>query len=385
VGRPRRVSATFRIVSDASPPPIRRTLADGRELLYFDDQPGRHHDGKDLRDLPAQANASEIRWDAVAREWAVIAGHRQQRTYKPPTSECPLCPTHGETLTEIPEPDYDVVVFENRFASLSTQAAEFVPVHDVEPFRSGPGIGRCEVVVFTSDHNAAFRSLPARRVRTIVDAWAQRSEELARLAGVGWVYCFENRGDEIGVTLAHPHGQIYAYPFVPTRLERAAQTLFDHNQRTGSCLQCEIVEAEIAAGERTVVQSPHWVAYVPFAARWPYEVRIVPRRHVGRLPHLTSAERDDLAAVYPDVLGRFDRLFSTPAPYIGGWDQSPNGPLGPTWHLSADVFTIRRAEGKLKYLAGSESGAAVWINDIAPERAAAALRDAGAEPSTRRA
>jgi UDPglucose--hexose-1-phosphate uridylyltransferase len=368
-------STTFRSVSDPSPSPIRRTLADGRELLYFDDQPGHVHEGKDRRDLPAQANASEIRWDAVSREWAVIAGHRQQRTYKPPTSECPLCPSRGEAMTEIPESDYDVVVFENRFASLSFQASELVAVHDAEPFRSGPGIGRCEVVVFTSDHGAAFGSLPTRRVRTIIDAWAQRSEELAASPGVGWVYCFENRGDEIGVTLAHPHGQIYAYPFVPTRLERAAETLRDHDGRTGYCLQCEILAAEVAHGERIVVESSHWVGYVPFAARWPYEVRLVPRRHVGRLPALSPDERDDLAAVYPDVLRRFDRLFSTPAPYIAGWDQSPNGPLGPTWHLSADVFTIRRAEGKLKYLAGSESGAAVWINDIPPERAAATLRE----------
>jgi UDPglucose--hexose-1-phosphate uridylyltransferase len=355
--------------------PTRRRLADDRELLYFDDEPGHVHDGVDRRDLPAQAPASEIRWDRIEREWAVIAGHRQARTYKPPTSDCPLCPSHGDVLTEIPEPAYDVVVFENRFASLSTHAGEYVHPHDDLPFRSGPGLGRCEVVVFTSDHSASFGSLSPTRARTIIDAWAHRTGELRELGPVGAVYCFENRGDEIGVTLGHPHGQIYAYPFVPPRLERAAETLRDHFQQHGTCLQCEVLEDELAAGDRIVVTSEHWVGFVPFAARWPYEVRLVPRRHIGGIPELTIEERDDLAVVYPDVLARFDHLFGSPAPYIAGWDQAPKGPLGATWHLSADVFTIRRAPGRLKYLAGSESGAAVWINDVTPERAAAILRD----------
>jgi UDPglucose--hexose-1-phosphate uridylyltransferase len=356
--------------------PTRRRLADDRELLYFDDGPGHLHDGVDQRDLPAQAPASEIRWDQIEREWAVIAGHRQQRTYRPPTSDCPLCPSRDGAMTEIPEPAYDVVVFENRFASLSTRSGEYVPVHDELPFRSEPGLGRCEVVVFTSDHAASFGSLPPERARTIIDAWANRTGELREYGSVDAVYCFENRGDEIGVTLGHPHGQIYAYPFVPPRLERAAETLRDHHRRTGRCLQCEVLDAELAAGDRIVVQSEHWVGFVPFAARWPYEIRLVPRRHVGAIPELTMDERDDLAVVYPDVLGRFDNLFGSPAPYIAGWDQAPKGALGATWHLSADVFTIRRAPGRLKYLAGSESGAAVWINDVTPERAADTLRQA---------
>ncbi len=361
-------------VSAPRTPAARRTLSDGRELIYFDDESGHVHDGVDRRQLPTQANASEIRWDPIAREWAVIAGHRQERTYKPPTSDCPLCPTRGDALTEIPEDHYDVVAFENRFASLSPHAGEHVRGRESGPWRSRPGLGRCEVIVFTDDHGAAFDSLPAVRVRTVIDAWIHRTTELGRLPEVGAVYCFENRGDEIGVTLAHPHGQIYAYPFVPPRLERAAETLHDHDRRHGSCLQCEVLSAEIANGERIVAATEHWAAYVPFAARWPFEVRLVARRHVGSLADLSIEERDDLAVIYPEVLRRFDHLVDGPAPYIAGWDQAPNGPLGTTWHLSVNVFTIRRAPGRLKYLAGSESGAAVWVNDIAPEAAAATLR-----------
>jgi UDP-glucose-4-epimerase GalE/galactose-1-phosphate uridylyltransferase (family 1) len=357
--------------------PTRTVLSDGRELLYFDDEPGRRHTVRDERDLTALVSTSEIRWDAIAREWTVVAGHRQARTFKPPTSDCPLCPSREGWQTEIPEDAYDVVVFENRFPSLGQSAAESVTRREELPFRSGPGVGRCEVVVFTDDHTSSFASLTPKRVGTIIDAWVHRTAELRALPGVEYVYCFENRGDEIGVTLAHPHGQIYAYPFLPTRIARSAQTLVDHVEAGGGCLQCQLLADELSDGRRIVVTGRSWVGYVPFAARWPFELCLAPRRHVGSLPDLNADERTELAAIYCDVLARFDRLFDTPAPYIAGWEQAPGGPLGEAWHLSVDIFTIRRASGKLKYLAGSESGAGVWINDIAPETAAARLRGEG--------
>ena len=229
--------------------------------------------------------------------------------------------------------------------------------------------------MFTDDHRASFSALGSRRAATVIDAWCHRTSELRGLADVGFVYCFENRGDEIGVTLAHPHGQIYAYPFVPTRIARTGRSFAQAAAAGAGCLQCTLTAAELADGARLVTAGEHWVGYVPFAARWPYEVRLVPRRHVGTLPELDPSERAELAEIYLDVLARFDRLWDTPAPYIAGWDQAPVGPLAEAWHLSADVFTIRRATGKLKYLAGSESGAGVWINDIAPEAAAARLRE----------
>jgi UDPglucose--hexose-1-phosphate uridylyltransferase len=229
-------------------------------------------------------------------------------------------------------------------------------------------------VVFTDDHNRPFSSLTPAQARTVVDAWADRTAELAKIPSIDYVFCFENRGEEIGVTLSHPHGQIYGYPFVPPRFARVAETLGRYGERTGSCLQCDLLQAELDAGARIVCSSGSWVAYVPFAARWPYEVRLVPREHVPDLPALTDAVRDELSAAYVDVLRRFDALFDTPTPYIAGWQQAPVRRDRQRWHLAAEIFTIRRAPGKLKYLAGSESGAAVWINDVAPELAAARLR-----------
>ena len=352
------------------------TLADGRELFYYDRGAGADRSAPDRRvELPKAETTAQIRWNPLLRDYSVIAGHRQTRTYKPPADLCPLDPSRPGRPTEVPAPDYEVVVFENRFPSFSLHSAEAVPLVDTPPFRSGPGAGRCEVVCFSSDHDSSFSQLPAEQVQTVIDAWIDRTRELSAIESVDYVFCFENRGEEIGVTLSHPHGQIYGYPFVPPRFYRTAETLERHRERTGRCLQCQLLDAELAEGTRIVRESEHWVAYVPFAARWPYEVRLVPRRHLPDLPALEDAERADLAESYVAVLRAFDALFSTPTPYIAGWQQAPVRQARNAWHLGAEVFTIRRDEGKLKYLAGSESGAAVWINDIAPEQAAERLRD----------
>ncbi|HVQ94520.1 MAG TPA: galactose-1-phosphate uridylyltransferase [Mycobacteriales bacterium] len=359
--------------------PIRTqiSLADGRALYYYDERPGADRTARDQRDLPRTVTRSEIRWDPVHEEWVVIASHRQDRTFLPPPDECPLDPSRDGRHTEIPAADYDVVVFENRFPSLSSAVAELTGSTDHPLFTRRPGIGRAEVVCFTSDHAAAFASLPPERAETVIEAWADRTAALGARPEVAQVFCFENRGEEIGVTLSHPHGQIYAYPFVPPRLQRALDAARRHRDRTGECLHCALLAAERAAADRIVAETEHWTVLVPYAARWPYQAHVYPRRHVPDLPALTEPEKADLARVYLDLLGRFEALFDTPTPYIAGWIQAPAHTDRDIAHLHAEVFSIRRAAGKLKYLAGSESGVAVWINDVTPEQAASHLRTAG--------
>lgn len=352
-------------------------LADGREILYFDRAAGRGTPASDRRtDLGHAESTSQVRWNPLLRDYAVIAQHRQDRTYKPPADRCPLCPSADEQLTEVPEPDYEVAVFENRFPSLSMRSAELIETVPDLPFRSLPGAGRCEVVCFTSDHDRSFAELAPERARTVIDAWAERTDALSSMSTIEYVFCFENRGEEIGVTLSHPHGQIYGYPFVPPRFFRMAEAYRHHLDRADRCLQCDLLAAELEEGSRIVTRGQHWVAYVPFAARWPYEARLVPTRHVGALSELDDSERDELATIYLQVLKAFDGLFDTPAPYIAGWQQAPVRGQRELWHLAAEVLTIRRAPGRLKYLAGSESSAGVWINDVAPEDAAQRLRHA---------
>jgi UDPglucose--hexose-1-phosphate uridylyltransferase len=349
---------------------VRRTslrLADGREIIYFDDSPAAPpREAVDTRPLGERARAGQLRYDALVGDWVAVAGHRLNRTFLPPKDECPLCPTGtGSVPSEVPETSYDVVVFENRFPS-------YAPVTDFEPLgedhggllASRPAEGRCEVVCFTSDHESTFADLSPERARTVIDAWADRTAELGADPRIEQVFCFENRGQEIGVTLHHPHGQIYAYPYVPQR---------------SSAILAQATEQSSA--ERVVIKGEHWTAYVPFAARWPVEVHLAPHRDVPDLPALTDAERDELAAVYLDLLRRLDRYYvkkdGAPVrlPYIAGWHQAPAKRGRDVSRLHLQVMSVLRSPSKLKYLAGSESGVGGWVNDIPPERIAQRLRE----------
>lgn len=349
-------------------------LADGRELIYFDDRPGRNRsDLEDTRALPQHMSRSEARYDALSGEWVIVATHRQDRTHLPPANECPLCPSGDGYATEVPASDYDVVVFENRFPSL-TPAHTWNRPHASDG-HTKPGVGRCEVMCFTSDHEASFATLSADRARTVIDAWADRTATLSKLEGVEQVFPFENRGQAIGVTLHHPHGQIYGYPFVTPATRRMIEIAETHHHRTGRNIYDDVLEAE-QRGTRVVGSSDHWLAFVPHAARWPFEVHVVPRRHVPDFAQLTDAERNQLASLYLDVLGRLDRLHDEPMPYIAAWYQAPVHVGRELTRLHARICSVRRAPGKLKHLAGSEAAMGVFINDIAPEDAASALRDA---------
>jgi UDPglucose--hexose-1-phosphate uridylyltransferase len=372
-------------------PRVRRTsttLADGRELIYFDDsEPYRsgaqRRDVTDERPLGARTPSGTIRLDALTGDWVSIAGHRQNRTFLPPANECPLCPAgRGTVPSEIPANDYDVVVFENRFPSFGSESTAPGPI--VSPlFAQAPALGRCEVVCFTSDHEASFSSLSGARARTVVEAWVDRTRELSSIDVVEHVFCFENRGQEIGVTLHHPHGQIYAYPFLPSRTTQILQQATQHHERTGRLLGADLLAAELDSGTRVVIRGTLWTAYVPFAARWPLEVHLAPNRDVPDLVALDREERDELADVYLDLLRRLDRFYDAPSgspialPYIAGWHQAPVHQGRDVSRLHLQVISVLRAPGRLKYLAGSESGVGAWVNDVAPERVAARLREVG--------
>ena len=342
-------------------------LADGRELIYFDLSDDTVRDAVDRRPLEPTVTTSEIRRDALLGDSVAIASHRQGRTYHPPADECPLCPTQGDRLSEIPDSSYDVVVFENRFPSLAGDS------------------GRCEVVCFTSDHDASFADLTEEQARLVLDAWTDRTSELSHLSSVEQVFCFENRGAEIGVTLGHPHGQIYAYPFTTPRTALMLRSLATHKEAAGGENLFDAVLARELAGDRVVLESEHWAAFVPYAAHWPYEVHLYPKRRVPDLLALDEAARTEFPQVYLELLKRFDRIFGEgepPTPYIAAWHQAPFGALaefdGVTrddFALHLELFTIRRTSGKLKFLAGSESGMNVFINDVPPERAAERLRE----------
>jgi UDPglucose--hexose-1-phosphate uridylyltransferase len=361
-------------------------LADGRELIYYDSGDAEVRDAyPDQRPLDPVHTTSQTRLDPVLGEWVVIAEHRQGRTYLPPAGSCPLCPSTDQWHSEIPAPDYEVAVFENRFPSLSGAPAPHDTLLGHLPHRAHVGGGRCEVVCFTSEHDATFADLTEARAALILDAWTDRTAELSALPGIRQIYCFENRGIEIGVTLTHPHGQIYAFPFIPPKTERALASARTHRATTGHNLFDDLLATERAA-ERVVIAGRHWTAFVPYAARWPYEVHLYPHRRVPDFTGLDDAQRAEFPAIYLELLRRFNRLFSdgrdpaaSPAatPYIAAWHQAPTRPVGTETELALhlELFTVRRTADKLKNLAGTESGMGAFMNDVSPETAAQRLRE----------
>ncbi|MCX4906192.1 galactose-1-phosphate uridylyltransferase [Streptomyces sp. NBC_00878] len=342
-------------------------LADGRELIYYDVRDDAVRDAVDRRPLDRTVTTSEVRRDPLLGDAVAIASHRQGRTYHPPADQCPLCPSEGDRLSEIPDSSYDVAVFENRFPSLAGDS------------------GRCEVVCFTSDHDASFADLTEAQAALVLEAWTDRTAELSHLPSVEQVFCFENRGAEIGVTLGHPHGQIYAYPFTTPRTALMLRSLAAHKEATGGENLFDAVLERELADERIVLETDHWVAFVPYAAHWPYEVHLYPRRRVPDLLGLDEGARTEFPQVYLELLRRFDRIFGEGeprTPYIAAWHQAPFGTLEEfdgvvrdDFALHLELFTIRRTSGKLKFLAGSESGMSVFINDVPPEAAAQRLRE----------
>jgi len=345
------------------------TLADGRELIYFDD-PDTTLTGEraaDARALDPRPDTAVMRQDVLTGEWISIAAARQNRAFLPPADQDPLAPTTPNNPSEVPA-NYDVAVFENRSPSFGPALGE-LDLSGLGLARQAPSHGRCEVVCFSPDHEGSFGSQTETRARTIIEAWADRTEFLGALPGVEQVFPFENRGEAIGVTLLHPHGQIYSYPYVTPRTQRLVESV-----KAIPNLFEQILETE-RASERVVLSGTHWTAYVPFAARWPIEVHMLPHRHVPDFAATNNEERDELAGLYLKLLRGIDALYSTPTPYIAAWHQAPVNVARDDIRLMLQLTSPRRAESKLKYLAGSEAAMGAWIGDVTPEASAQFIRE----------
>ena len=356
----------------------RHTLADGRDLIYFDDPDTKlpKHRAPDLRELDPRPVTARMRQDPLSAEWVSIAAARQNRVFLPPANLDPLAPSTPENPSEVPS-TYDVAVFENKtpsFGPLLTDPDAPVDLTDLSTIglgRTRTSVGRCEVVCFSPESEGSFASLSVTRARTVIEAWADRTHALSNLPGIEQVFPFENRGEAIGVTLRHPHGQIYAYPYVTPRTQRVISSLESY----GPTLFADILAHE-QSGERIIVQGAHWTAFVPFAARWPIEVHMLPHRHVPDFAATTLAERDELAVLYRRLLRGIDAMYTTPTPYIAAWHQAPVHARRSEIRLMLQVTSPRRAEDRLKYLAGSEAAMGAWIGDVTPEQAATTIRAA---------
>ena len=346
------------------------TITGARAVHYFDDIEHNYNERpKDSRPPEDLASIATMRRDPLTNDWISVAPQRNQRAHLPSEDACPLCPQTSSNPSEIPGP-FDVAVFDNRSPS-------FGPAADVAPDLGAPSfgdetnaVGRCEVVVFSPDHRGSFSSLGRSRIETVIAAWTQRTEELKSLPGVKTVFPFENRGEDIGVTLHHPHGQIYSYPFIPPRTSQ----LLASSQQHGAGFFQEYLDFEVAS-ERTLWRGDHFSAFVPFGARWPIEFILMPHRNVGDFTGLSDEERVELSEALPQLIGAVDRLYESETGYIAAWYQAPSGFNGDEFRFHFRLTSPRRSENKMKLLAGSETAMGAFILDVRPEEQARRLSE----------
>ena len=334
---------------------------DGRKLWLYG---WRAHEGEPGAELPpGPAPSPHCRWHPLRSEWVVYAAHRQERTFKPPPEFCPLCPPAGGMPGEIPFDAFEIAVVENRFPSFSPLAPE-PPALAVDTARAS---GACEVIVYSAQHAGSLSQLPPDRVQLLVEVWADRCRELLARQDVAFVMPFENRGEQVGVTLHHPHGQLYAFPFLPPVLKPMVDAF-----RSESVLE-RMLDRTGAAHE--VEGDDHATAFVPACARFPFETWIVPRRRAPGPWALDAEETASFAAVLRRALMRLDALFATPMPYILLLYAAPKGEEA-RFHSHVQVLPFLRAGERLKYVAGCEHGAGTFLADMLPEAMAERLRAA---------
>lgn len=320
---------------------------------------------------PIQANP-HLRWHPLRGEWVAYASHRQERTFMPPPEYNPLAPTINANFpTELPVGNYDIAVFDNRFPSMQpySQGAPDLIVETV------PANGVCEVVVFTQDPNTSLAALPLDHLTLLFQVWADRTRAIGEYPQIQYVLPFENKGVEVGVTLHHPHGQIYAYPFVPPVPARMLQQQQDYYQQHQRGLLQDLIQQEIEDNQRILYRDDHAIAYVPVCARYPYEVWLAPIAPAATFLDLSPAQQHSLAKAMKTVMLKYDGLWHRPFPYLMAWYQAPiNGQPHPEFHLHAEFYPPYRTADRLKYLAGTELAAGMFANDALPEEKAKELQ-----------
>ncbi len=340
------------------------TKPDGRKLWLYGREP---IEGDIAAPSPGEGVTPNphLRWHPLRGEWVAYAGHRQTRTFLPPAEYDPLAPTTDpQNPTELPVGSYDVAVFENRFPTLYEGAHD--PPKAIVP--TLPARGACEVIVYTQAQKGSLGELPLWHVEMVLAAWTDRTRELGARDDVQYVMPFENRGVEVGVTLHHPHGQLYAYPFVPPVPARELEMMRAHHDREKRPLLASLADAELGEGARLVHVDEHALAFVPAFARYAYEVWVMPRRPAATLVELSPEERLGLARTLKTVLMKLDGLWGVPMPYVMVVHQAPvDGKLHPEAHVHIEIYSYFRMKGRLKYLAGSEIGAGAFTADTFPE------------------
>ena len=316
---------------------------------------------------------AELRWHPFTQDWVMIASHRQARPQMP-KNWCPFCPS--EDNDKVPK-NYDVLRYDNDFPALS----DTPPVPDDVAnsfFKTAPSYGKCEVILYSPGHETTLPELSDEHVGKLVELWSERFEELSKDEKIKYVFIFENRGDLVGVTMPHPHGQIYGYPFVPKKIELEAKAAKEHLAANDECIYCRMLEEELAFEKRVIFKTEHFTVFLPFFTEYPYGVYIFSNRHAGTIAQLSHDEKADLAVCLKQTVGMLDILLGFKFPYMMCMHNSPVNGEDTTefWHFHIEFFPPLRSADKQKFNASSETGVWAHCNPTCPEETAQELRDA---------
>lgn len=326
-----------------------------------------------------------------------IAGSRQKRPALP--EECPFC-IGG---LEAPE-SYSVKAFENRWPvmtpardagnlapgspglarlldELRTSPLDWAigPSADGAHYETADAVGAAEVILYTPEHEGSLGDLADTQLEAVWNLWVERTVELSSREEVASVLIFENRGEEVGVTIHHPHCQIYAFPFVPPRQrdELAILSIRDRSDPSEGCVSCALAGSE-SGGERLIAECESALAYVPYASAWPFAVHFMPRRHFGSITEMSPGEASDMRALIKKVLSAGDRMFDRPLPTMTAFLQAPvdGSDAANLWHMRVEVVSPMRKRNVLRYVAAAEVSSGTYANPVLPEDAARLWREA---------
>jgi len=313
----------------------------------------------------------ELRYNPLLRDWTIVAANRQHRPHLP-KDFCPFCPGSGK----VPE-EYVVHKYENDFPVLMSDPPEPDPVGS-SLYLAKKSFGKCEVILYSPDHHQTLPELAVEHIEQLIELWTERFTELAKNPQHKYILIFENRGEEVGVTMPHPHGQIYAYSVMPLKLQREIESCEIHYQETGKCLICEMNQQEQDFANRIIIENEHFLAYIPYFTDYPYGVFIVSKSHKTAITDFTKQEKRNLASILKDITGAMDQLFDKLFPYMMVIHQRPvNGEdVEEYYHFHIEFYTPLREKNKLKYYASSEMGAWAAANPQAVEDTAPQLKEA---------
>lgn len=319
---------------------------------------------------------AELRWNPMIKDWVMIASNRQNRPQMP-KDWCPFCPGSGK----VPD-DYEVFAYDNDFPALTQNP----PTPDdvaTELFKVKPSHGKCEVILFSPDHHGTLKDLSDSHMHKLVDLWRTRFEAMRADKKIKYIFIFENRGDVVGVTMPHPHGQMYGYSVLPKKIELELDSAKEHYEEKGECLFCRMIAEEKACGKRIIHENEDFVAYIPFFADYAYGVFIAAKSHKNNISDFNSREQENLGRIMRDISGMYDNLFGFNFPYMMCMHNAPVNNEDPKYsqldkyfHFHIEYYPPLRAADKQQFQASSETGVWAHCNPTAPEEKAEEMRAA---------